>query len=48
MPKRVKFQEKTEIQSDRPKTGINRCQSAGRTRRIGSGKRKGKACILNN
>ena len=47
MTKRVKFQEKNEIQIDRPKTGITRCQSAGRIRRIGSG-RKGRACLLDN
>ena len=47
MTKRVKFQEKTEIKNERPKTGIYRIQSAGgRTRRIGSGRRKGKACLL--
>ena len=49
MTKRVKFQEKNENKNDRPKTGISRIQSAGgRTRRIGSGKRKGKACLLDN
>ena len=49
MTKRVKFQEKTEIKNERPKTGISRIQSAGgRTRRIGSGRRKGKACLLGN
>ena len=46
MTKRLKFQEKTEIKNERPKTGIYRIQSAGgRTRRVGSGRRKGKACL---
>ena len=46
MTKRVKFQEKSEIKNERPKTGIYRIQSAGgRTRRVGSGRRKGKACL---
>jgi len=46
MTKRVKFQEKSEIKNERPKTGIYRVQSAGgRTRRVGSGRRKGKACL---